>query len=62
MNEILAPTNISNNGVVLSPPHITALSNGGYALTYATAIVVHAENHRQRHQIERIPNASLTKN
>ena len=27
LNEILAPTNISNTGVVVEPPHITTLSN-----------------------------------
>jgi hypothetical protein len=34
LNEILPPTNISNPGVVVPPPHITALSSGGCTLTY----------------------------
>jgi hypothetical protein len=33
---IQAPTNICNTGGVLDAPHITALSNGGHAVTYST--------------------------
>ena len=41
LNEILAPTNISNTGNVFpgfSPPQITTLTNGTFALVYVDSV------------------------
>jgi Putative Ig domain/Bacterial cadherin-like domain/RTX calcium-binding nonapeptide repeat (4 copies) len=52
LNKIQAPTNISNTGDVLAPPQITALSNGGYAVVYASGnAVVDAVFDAQGHPI-----------
>ena len=40
LNVIQVPTNISNTGDIITPPHITALSNGGYAVAYTSGNAV----------------------